>query len=344
MIVPTAFVLLCCAAISTTNDPYKYVLTPELGYAQTAFPIVVALVAVAAPVLVARAAAGHGGSPVAAIAGIEVVMLIVAAAMAWWLGAQVAARTAGEAVSEGERQRSGAASVLVARGLSREYGDFLALDSFQVDLSPGQLVALVGPNGAGKTTFLTIAAGLLEPTAGTLDGRRRAGGNDRGAQGGLLPSRTRRSSTTISVSTSTSNTSPRCTVWPATTEPRARQLLERLGLGDWEDSLPSEFSHGMRQKASIALALVRPFSLLLADEPFDGLDPPSRNVLFELLGETREAGAAVVVSTHRRDVVGAADRCLALRDGELAYDGPPDAEALAEYFELSSRSGSAPPA
>jgi ABC-type multidrug transport system ATPase subunit len=100
----------------------------------------------------------------------------------------------------------------------------------------------------------------------------------------------------------------------------------------------------MRQKASIALALVRPFSLLLADEPFDGLDPPSRDILFQLLGEAQETGAAVVVSTHRRDVVGSADRCLALRDGKLAYDGPPDAEALGEYFELSSTQGSTPPA
>ena len=126
---------------------------------------------------------------------------------------------------------------------------------------------------------------------------------------------------------------------------RSRRLLERLGLGDWEGSLPSEFSHGMRQKASIALALVRPFSLLLADEPFDGLDPPSRDILFQLLGEAREAGAAVVVSTHRHDVVGSADRCLALRGGALAYDGPPDAAALAEYFELSFQPDSAlPPA
>ncbi len=123
----------------------------------------------------------------------------------------------------------------------------------------------------------------------------------------------------------------RCTGW--TTRPRAKELLERLGLASWADSLPSEFSHGMRQKASIALALVRPFAILLADEPFDGLDPPSREVLFELLTEAREAGAAVVVSTHRGDVVGSADRCLALRDGRLAYDGPPDAEAIAEFFE-----------
>jgi hypothetical protein len=94
MIVPTAFVLLCCAALSTTNDPYEYVLTPAAGYAQTALPIAVALVSVAAPVLAAREVARHGGSPAAAAAGVEAVLLVVAAVMASWLGTRVAARTA----------------------------------------------------------------------------------------------------------------------------------------------------------------------------------------------------------------------------------------------------------
>jgi hypothetical protein len=94
MIVPTAFVLLCCAAISTTNDPYKYILTPNLGYAQTALPIVVALVAVAVPVLVAREVARHGGSPEAAVAGVEVAVLMAGAALASWLGVRLAAQTA----------------------------------------------------------------------------------------------------------------------------------------------------------------------------------------------------------------------------------------------------------
>jgi ABC-type multidrug transport system ATPase subunit len=89
----------------------------------------------------------------------------------------------------------------------------------------------------------------------------------------------------------------------------------------------------MRQKASIALAFVRPFSILLADEPFDGLDPPSREVLFELLAEARAGGAAVVVSTHRPDVIAAASRCIAIRDGRLAYDGAPDESALADFFD-----------
>ena len=69
MVVPTAFMLLCCAAISTTNDPYQYILTPNLGYAQTVLPIVVALAAVAAPVLVAREVARHGGSPEGLLSG-----------------------------------------------------------------------------------------------------------------------------------------------------------------------------------------------------------------------------------------------------------------------------------
>lgn len=94
MIVPTAFVLLCCAAVSATNDPYAYVLVPQIGYAQTAFPIVVALVSITAPVLAAREVARRGGSPEAAAAGVEFLLLAVAVAMASWLGVRVAARTA----------------------------------------------------------------------------------------------------------------------------------------------------------------------------------------------------------------------------------------------------------
>jgi ABC-type multidrug transport system ATPase subunit len=232
--------------------------------------------------------------------------------------------------------------VLVARDLERKYGEFLALGSFQVELSPGQLVALVGPNGAGKTTFLAIAAGLLEPTAGTLWVEGAAAGSIAARRAVSYLPDTPVFYDDLSLDEHLEYVA--ALHGAADDGARSQQLLERLGLGDWGDSLPSEFSRGMRQKASIALALVRPFSILLADEPFDGLDPPSRDVLFQLLAEVQDAGAAIVVSTHRRDVVGSADRCLALRDGELVYDGPPDADALGEYFELSSPPGSVPPA
>ena len=95
------------------------------------------------------------------------------------------------------------------------------------------------------------------------------------------------------------------------------------------DKLPTQFSRGMRQKASVALGFIRPFSLLLADEPFDGLDPASRAVLVEMLRATAASGAAVIVSTHRTEVADFCSRCIALHDGQLIYDGPPDRAVIA---------------
>jgi ABC-type multidrug transport system ATPase subunit len=223
------------------------------------------------------------------------------------------------------------AAVLAARGLGRTYDGFIALASFSLELGPGELVALVGPNGAGKTTFLTMAAGLLEPSSGTIA--------IAGEPAGTIPARRALSYLPDTPVFYEDLSLGEHLAYVAALHgvddggARASELQERLGLGQWEDSLPSEFSHGMRQKASIAIALVRPFAVLLADEPFDGLDPPSRDVLFELLAEARQAGAAVVVSTHRPDVIAAASRCVGVRDGRLAYDGPPEPEALAEFFE-----------
>jgi ABC-2 type transport system ATP-binding protein len=223
------------------------------------------------------------------------------------------------------------AGLLRARGLGRKYDGYIALGSFELDVAAGELLALVGPNGAGKTTFLTLAAGLLEPTSGsvTVDGNR-AGSIEARRQLSYLPD-----TPVFYEDLSIGEHLEYLAALHGVTEPEPRiaSLLGRLGLAEWRDGLAAELSHGMKQKASIALALVRPFSVLLADEPFDGLDPPSRAVLFELIAEARAGGAAVVVSTHRPDVIAAASRCVAIRDGRLAYDGAPDPGAIAEFFD-----------
>lgn len=227
--------------------------------------------------------------------------------------------------------QDGPPPALAANGLGRTYDGFVALGSFSLELRAGEIVALVGPNGAGKTTFLTLAAGLLEPSSGRIA--------IAGAEAGTIPARRALSYLPdvpvfyedLSLGEHLGYVAALHGVDDGGA--RAGELIERLGLAEWEDSLPSEFSHGMRQKASIAIALVRPFAVLLADEPFDGLDPPSRVVLFELLAEARSGGAAIVVSTHRPDVIAAAGRCVGIRDGRLAYDGPPEAAAIAEFFE-----------
>ncbi|MCB0988868.1 MAG: hypothetical protein KDB09_14005, partial [Acidimicrobiales bacterium] len=101
----------------------------------------------------------------------------------------------------------------------------------------------------------------------------------------------------------------------------AEGLCSKLGLSARLDDLPATFSRGLRQKTSIVLALVRPFSLLLVDEPFVGLDQPGKAVLLELLQEVHDDGAATVVATHDPAYVDRVERSLALRDGEVVFDG-----------------------
>lgn len=222
------------------------------------------------------------------------------------------------------------AAALRARGLGRSYDSFVALDSVQLEIGAGELVALVGPNGAGKTTFLTLAAGLLEPTCGSVEVA--------GALAGSIAARRALSylpdTPVFYEDLSVAEHLGYVASLHGVEDPEAHieSLLQRFGLSRWGDALPSELSHGMQQKASIALALVRPFSVLLADEPFDGLDPPSRATLLELMAEAHAHGAAVIVSTHRPDVLAAASRCIGIRDGQLAYDGPVDESAVAEFF------------
>ena len=220
--------------------------------------------------------------------------------------------------------------VLAATGLRREYDDLIAVAPLDLQVLAGELVALVGANGAGKTTLLAIAAGLVEPSHGTI--------HICGSPAGSLTARARTSyvpDTPVFYQDLSLNEHLEYVArlhaaedW----ESRASQLLEQLGLAQWGDKLPTQFSRGMRQKASIALGFIRPFSLLLADEPFDGLDPPSRVVLVELLRRASRSGAAVVLSTHRTEVADFSSRCIALHDGQLVYDGPPDRSVIAGHL------------
>jgi ABC-2 type transport system ATP-binding protein len=227
---------------------------------------------------------------------------------------------------------------LRAQGLGRSYDGYIALGSFTVEIEPGELVALIGPNGAGKTTFLNLAAGLLEPTSGKIEVVGEVPGSIEARRAlSYLPD-----SPVFYEDLSVGEHLEYIAALHGAEDParRIEELIGRLGLDGWEDALGSELSKGMKQKASIAFALVRPFDVLLADEPLDGLDPPSREVLFELLRETRDAGAAIIVSTHRPDVIAAAGRCVAIRDGRLAYDGPPDPSVLTQVFDPSELEGS----
>jgi ABC-type multidrug transport system ATPase subunit len=208
---------------------------------------------------------------------------------------------------------------LTAAGLTKTYGDLPASGPLDLTVAPGERVVMLGHNGSGKTTFLRMAAGLLEPTAGRVS----VLGHDVG-------------SFEARAATSFLGDTPvfydDLSLWEhleyiarlhdtAGWEQHAADLLDSLGLSDRADDLPTTFSRGLRQKAAIAIAFVRPFELLLVDEPFIGLDRTGRDALLELFRLAHGQGAALVVATHELTTVSESDRIVALRDGAVIYDG-----------------------
>lgn len=217
-------------------------------------------------------------------------------------------------------------AVLEAKGVAKDYGDGLGLLPMDLKIKPGELVMLVGPNGAGKSTFLRLIAGLLEPTEGeVLIDSAPAGSLEARAATSFIPDNPVLYDD-LSVEEHLEYVARLHGVdeW----HDRADELLERLALTDRSYDLPSRFSRGMRQKTSLAVGLVRPFTLLLVDEPFVGLDAPTQASLVEILAEAAADGAALLVSTHQLDLVERATRCVAVREGEVAFDGKPSAETV----------------
>jgi ABC-2 type transport system ATP-binding protein len=215
------------------------------------------------------------------------------------------------------KRPSGAA--LWAAGLAKEYGDLPALAPLDLTIPERESVVLIGHNGSGKTTFLRMAAGLLEPTGGIVELH--------GHPVGSIEARA-----AVSYVSDNPTFYEDLSVWEHLEyvarlhgrddwEQDGADLLGHLGLYERADDLPVTFSRGLRQKTALALGLIRPFELLVIDEPFVGLDAGGKVALLELLDEARDRGAGLVVATHELEFVKRVSRCVALRDGELAYDG-----------------------
>lgn len=218
----------------------------------------------------------------------------------------------------------------IAQDLTKSYGDLVALDHVSLKVGAGEQVALLGLNGSGKTTMLRISAGLLEPTSGEvlLAGKRAGTIDARRAVSYIPDAPVLYDDLSVNEHLEYIARMHETADW----EDQAQDLLERLGLARRADQLPSTFSRGLRQKVGIALAFVRPFDVMLVDEPFVGLDAPGRAALLELLRTSAEDGAAVIVSTHQTEYLRQATRCLGLRDGTKVYDGKPSAKAEAEIL------------
>jgi len=221
------------------------------------------------------------------------------------------------------------APALELRNVSKSYregeAERVVLRDVSVTIARGEIVVLLGRSGSGKSTLLNVIAGIDRPTAGCV----MVDGTDLTALDEQARTRFRRAH--IGFVFQFFNLIPLLTVEENLLLPldlngradakgaaRARELLDRVGLGGRGESYPERLSGGEQQRVAIARALVHDPALILADEPTGNLDAETATGVLDLLDTlAREAGRTVVMVTHSREVVGVADRIYAIQRGAL---------------------------
>ncbi len=243
-------------------------------------------------------------------------------------GADPGADTAGRPVPTGA-----SAPALTGRGLVKTYGTQRALDGVDIEIAPGEAVAVVGPSGSGKSTLLHVLAGILPADAGeVLAGGTRIDDASETARSELR--RTRfgfvfQSGMLVAELTAEENAAlPQLLGGLARSAAlaTARERLGELGLAGKEKHRPGELSGGEAQRVAIARALGHRPSVIFADEPTGALDSRTGGeTMRALLDSAAGTGAAVVVVTHDRDLAAALPRTVTMRDGRI--DGVRDGVA-----------------
>ncbi len=205
--------------------------------------------------------------------------------------------------------------------------------TFSVD--EGEFISIMGPSGSGKSTLMNIIGCLDRPTSGTylfngedvsamsddeLSDLRNRGVGFVFQQFNLLPRET--AVQNVSLPLIYAGTAP------AEREQRARAALDRVGLSDRADFLPTQLSGGQKQRVAVARAIVNNPSILLADEPTGALDSKSGEQLMELFCELNRQGKTIVMITHERGVARYAQRILMMNDGILTQAKETDLEGI----------------
>jgi NitT/TauT family transport system ATP-binding protein len=231
--------------------------------------------------------------------------------------AQAETRDQGQATQGQAGQGQAAQGAIVATGIEHTYESagrpVVALARTDLVVEPGEFVSLVGPSGSGKTTLLNILAGLLTHTQGqvTITGENPAGSGSpvvgyMTQHDTLLPWRTALKNVAFPLELPGIPKRERLS--------RAEGLLDRVGLADFTGHYPHQLSGGMRQRVSLARALIYGPPVLLLDEPFGALDSATRLALHQVLaGVCNELGTTVLLVTHDlAEAVSLSDRVLAL--------------------------------
>jgi lipooligosaccharide transport system ATP-binding protein len=221
---------------------------------------------------------------------------------------------------------SPASALVQARGLTKRFGDFTAVDAIDFDVRRGEAFGFLGPNGAGKSSTMRMIAAVSPPSAGRL----RVLGADPVVDGSAIRAR-------LGVVPQEDNLDLELTVREnlvvygryfdlpkADARARADELLAFVQLGDRADAQVDSLSGGLKRRLTIARGLVNRPDLLLLDEPTTGLDPQARHALWDRLYRLKQQGTTLIVTTHYMDEAEQlCDRLVVMDRGRIAAEGAP---------------------
>ncbi len=213
--------------------------------------------------------------------------------------------------------------ILEVRDLRKTYGSFTAVDGISFSVRRGECLGLLGPNGAGKTTTLSMLAGLLTPTGGQvlIEGRPLAGDTDPLKKKlGLVPQELALYDE-LTANDNLNFFGALQDLDGPTRHERIAEALEIVGLSDRAKDKAKTFSGGMKRRLNLAAALLHHPQLLLLDEPTVGVDPQSRNAIFDNIEVLRKQGKTILYTTHyMEEVERLCDRVVIIDHGRIIVD------------------------
>ncbi len=212
-------------------------------------------------------------------------------------------------------------AIVQATDLQKHFGPIHAVDGLSLSVQAGEIYGLLGPNGSGKTTLIRLLIGLLKPTSGSVS-----------VLGQLIPDKTvlnqvgymTQASALYEELTVRENVAFFAAMSGGARREWVDQVIALVDLQDRADSLVRTLSGGLKQRASLACALVHQPRLLLLDEPTVGIDPQLRATFWAYFRQLADDGATLIVSSHVMDEAERCDRLGFLRQGKLLAEGSAD--------------------
>jgi ribosome-dependent ATPase len=229
-------------------------------------------------------------------------------------------------------QSSGGTPAIEAHGLTQRFGTFTAVDHVSFRIERGEIFGFLGSNGCGKTTTMKMLTGLLPPTEGTalLFGQQVKGGDVESRRRVGFMSQAFSLYTELTVRQNLVLHAHLFDISKAASRKRVDDLLTRFGLESVADTLAESLPLGIRQRLSLAVAVIHEPEMLILDEPTSGVDPIARDGFWELLIRlSRENGVTIFLSTHFMNEAERCDRMSMMHAGKVLAQGPP-AQLVAE--------------